>query len=858
VDVNLRFRVTQDYATKHGFVGGVPTFYVADNPSNVVFGALLISAEAAEWRDVPVSQLGPDVEAFMPRVTAVHTYATRRGFVSGFPTFLENISNNDYVYGTLLFKAHRAKVYQPSASNLGNPLDDDIGERFRATQRFATGNGFLGGYPTFEKQVQLLTPRTVVYNTVLLPRGTVEFRDIPSRELDAPNLSDPAHHVRSMQRYAVENGFIGAIPTFFLAEVAGFVCGTLLLDSTGAEWRDIDIAELQNVAPEDQAGRFRSVQDYAKANKFVGGYPNFFIGEKATWDLRGKHKVVVNGTILVRESVASWRDISGADLGNPADDDGPARFRGAQDYAVFKAQAVGGFPNFYQAQTRAGNIYGTILLRGPGVVFRDVNYREIFTEAYIRGAIRDHWEALGGPAGFLGLPLTEELTCVDGKGRFNRFEGGVIYFLPSTGALEVHGAILRRWAALGYERSYLGYPTSDEAPWTNPFDGTTGRVSRFERGSIIWTDNTIIELPDVVVSHKDVTTPAGTALGGWVDLTLKSNGTYSFLIHMHDSGIPNYDFSVRASFITPGGLTLVGGPWKGTVAGSLAPGSRDFNASTDGAEPLITKFWNEIISGKLSVVKDYSVPGILGTIFDVSKVILEGAAGAAGFSVGLVIGLGSDVASVFPSLGIGETFGVIGGIIVFAGGGCLTFAIVEGIAIGAITDAMIASREMHDDEKDFVREKVFDKSIALDNIRLTNLSGLGGRAFTMPGIDGKTYVNLASDDAYSNPTTHTRSATDMPGQLLIHELTHAWQIEHRTFLPGVVCEGMVNQADYIVGDDVYAYGPAGPAWREFGLERQASIVDNWFARGPGANPPNPGDGDPYFMYIRDNIRKGLT
>jgi hypothetical protein len=77
------------------------------------------------------------------------------------------------------------------------------------------------------------------------------------------------------------------------------------------------------------------------------------------------------------------------------------------------------------------------------------------------GAIRDKWLSLGGEGSFLGQPLTDELTTPDGVGRFNHFQGGSIYWTPNTGAFEVHGAIRDRWAELGWERSYLGYPTSD-------------------------------------------------------------------------------------------------------------------------------------------------------------------------------------------------------------------------------------------------------------------------------------------------------------------------------------------------------------------------------------------------------------
>jgi len=81
----------------------------------------------------------------------------------------------------------------------------------------------------------------------------------------------------------------------------------------------------------------------------------------------------------------------------------------------------------------------------------------------------------------LGYPVTDETGTPDGVGRFNGFQGGAVYWTPRTGAHEVHGAILSTWASLGWERSALGYPVSDE------FVVAGGRQSNFERGSISWT-----------------------------------------------------------------------------------------------------------------------------------------------------------------------------------------------------------------------------------------------------------------------------------------------------------------------------------------------------------------------------------
>jgi len=100
----------------------------------------------------------------------------------------------------------------------------------------------------------------------------------------------------------------------------------------------------------------------------------------------------------------------------------------------------------------------------------------------VRGAIREKWAELGWERSEVGYPTTDEFGLPDGIGRANHFQYGSIYFHPGTGAHEVRGAIREKWAELGWERSRLGYPTSDEqaAP------GGTGRISYFQHGSIYW------------------------------------------------------------------------------------------------------------------------------------------------------------------------------------------------------------------------------------------------------------------------------------------------------------------------------------------------------------------------------------
>lgn len=97
----------------------------------------------------------------------------------------------------------------------------------------------------------------------------------------------------------------------------------------------------------------------------------------------------------------------------------------------------------------------------------------------VHGAIRGRWAVLGLERGFLGYPLSDELSVDDDKGYFNIFEHGHIYWTGETGAHEVGGPILDLWISLGGVKSSLGYPVSDEqVPYPN------GTVKHFQGGAI--------------------------------------------------------------------------------------------------------------------------------------------------------------------------------------------------------------------------------------------------------------------------------------------------------------------------------------------------------------------------------------
>ncbi|PYE18477.1 S-formylglutathione hydrolase FrmB [Williamsia limnetica] len=100
----------------------------------------------------------------------------------------------------------------------------------------------------------------------------------------------------------------------------------------------------------------------------------------------------------------------------------------------------------------------------------------------VGGAIGGSYVAAGGPGGWLGFPTSGELATPDKAGRLNKFQNGNIYWTRTTGAHPVGGAILVDWGKSGYERGPLKYPTGDE----HNTPGDKGRVQDFQVGSYYW------------------------------------------------------------------------------------------------------------------------------------------------------------------------------------------------------------------------------------------------------------------------------------------------------------------------------------------------------------------------------------
>jgi hypothetical protein len=272
-------------------------------------------------------------------------------------------------------------------------------------------------------------------------------------------------------------------------------------------------------------------------------------------------------------------------------------------------------------------------------------------------------------------------------------------------------------------------------------------------------------LASPVTFHSEITTPPGTALGGTVDLTLFSDGRFTFSVHMHDSGFDPYTFRVRCAARAPNGLTVVfqaSGHTDGTGSNLFGHVDRDFDHSEDSHNPMIQAYWLDIRRASITLGKSYEDAGALHTIEDIAKDVLGFLVADVTFGAGLalVIAASAEIADATDAnfAGPGGLVGVAvaGGVVWVFGPSAIIAAVVAGVAAGAITDAMIRHRKLTDDEYGFASIVFGDTLPPQDRIFVTNLSHGGGRKYTWPNVDHSVLLNLG--DAFDDPMGHVEGS----------------------------------------------------------------------------------------------------
>jgi hypothetical protein len=358
-----------------------------------------------------------------------------------------------------------------------------------------------------------------------------------------------------------------------------------------------------------------------------------------------------------------------------------------------------------------------------------------------------------------------------------------------------------------------------------------------------------------IVFDEPLVTPGGVALGGHHTITLERNGDCRHSGFMRATGFPSFTFGVRTVVRSDAGPLLFSAD--GRVHGTNESGNRQSNFDIRDHNGLIALNWGKMHRARTETAINRSADffGTLGDVLGFAGSLAAGAAVAGASGVCLVLGVrAADLAGA--QIGIAGLAGVTvtGGTLLVLGPGAIVPAIIAGAAAGAAAEIALRHRPMRADERAFA-DQVFKGSVPFERVQLTNMLGFGGRAFTMPSVGETILVNIGT--ALDDPVHHTGGGDPhvtealAPGQLLIHELTHAWQIAHARFLPGLLCE-MIPVAARRVGA---AYGPPDQPFSEFNPEEEAFIVDDWFGGSGGQDRfEQMQEGNPYFRYIRDNIR----
>ncbi|MDO8737314.1 MAG: N-acetylmuramoyl-L-alanine amidase [Thermoleophilia bacterium] len=182
----------------------------------------------------------------------------------------------------------------------------------------------------------------------------------------------------------------------------------------------------------------------------------------------GRAQNLQRGTITWEASLGAHSVIGGIQV-KYAQFGGPA---GSLGLATSDEGDVSGVSGARESAFQRGRIYWAPVTGGHAVM----------------GAIFTKYLALGGPAGLLGLPLTDEydISGVTG-GRESDFQQGRIYYHATTGTYEVYGGILGKYLQLGGPAGALGLPVSGETD----VSGVSGaREHGFQRGRIYWSSTT--------------------------------------------------------------------------------------------------------------------------------------------------------------------------------------------------------------------------------------------------------------------------------------------------------------------------------------------------------------------------------
>ncbi|CAM4522177.1 hypothetical protein [Corallococcus exiguus] len=531
----------------------------------------------------------------------------------------------------------------------------------------------------------------------------------------------------------------------------------------------------------------------------------------------------------------------------------------------------------------------------------------------VYGAIWQHWNAAGAAGNPVGFPIDGVGTTVDGVGARQQFEHGWICWHPETGVGTLRESIAQRWSELAYDQ--YGYPTSDhvalpdgrgeyvtlatlqpdgssvagpsiyatpefgaweiadeiQTEWRRrgreagevgyPIGPPTdrikapGREQLFENDRIVWPPDPP-GTPRPVFASGPIRSGGLAALGGRVTIQVNPDGSVEWSGHAHNSGSDNYDFSVRAVLrpAKPDAPAIVFNH-SGSVYGTFHSGSRDddwseLHPSVDDDGPALLDM---LRGATLETATEYE-SGIVSTFETVLGWAIKAVvAYTAGTGTLVLVFLGVEVGSLVATGSLLPGAQIINDMYWMAG----PFGTLVSLGTRAMIAAGSQETEVTEEQYDWAKSTVFGDSLPpREMLVVTDWSGEKDRAFTFRRFDGKITLNMGRS-GFPDPRNYHLGRRKY-GETFIHELVHACQAHHDKMGLSYLGKGI---SACVEGESSYSYpATADFDYTEMGLEAQAQIVSDWFARSAlkaGTKKWEPDTEDPFYRYITDNLRMGV-
>jgi hypothetical protein len=108
--------------------------------------------------------------------------------------------------------------------------------------------------------------------------------------------------------------------------------------------------------------------------------------------------------------------------------------------------------------------------------------------------------------------------------------------------------------------------------------------------------------PDNFHARSDLHTDGWAPIRGWVDISAKRDGTYTFSGHMHNSGAINIRFTLATALVAPNGQSFAFSVENKRLDGTevLIDRDRDFDWSITKHSPDIARMWRDFSKSQLT------------------------------------------------------------------------------------------------------------------------------------------------------------------------------------------------------------------------------------------------------------------